>query len=536
MEQTNLLDHLLQSSLALTLLYALYWLLLKHGLHFRFNRAFILVSLVLSAVLPWIKLPVEPAFAPLMPAFVLSEATISPIAQADNSFWNYFTIPGVLTGVYALGAAALLIRLLLQLLNLWRWKRRLPSEPKANYQLIRTGGALPTFSFFRWLFWDENQPLAEKETELILAHECTHMRQWHSVDVLVLEFFKILFWFHPAVYGFQKAQRAIHEYLADQTAIQSSSPDLYLKLLAHSLLKKLEVQLAQSFYQSPLKNRMKMIHLSQTAKPTVWKAAASHILAAAIIVLYACRSQDGISPSGKALTEVDQMPVYEGGLEAFNRELLTTILYPASARKDAIQGEVIIAYTVTKNGALKNIDIVKGVREDLDQEVKRALTALKNKWLPGKKANKITSVRMSLPVNFVLDGKRSKTGGTNKNALVVIGYLPEKDRQIGTDDVFVAVEQMPQFAGGMEGMMKYLSENIKYPEKSFKNGVYGKVFVSFVVREDGGITDAEVAKGVNEEIDAEALRVIKAMPKWIPGMQSGKKVPVRYSIPIAFAL
>jgi TonB family protein len=102
------------------------------------------------------------------------------------------------------------------------------------------------------------------------------------------------------------------------------------------------------------------------------------------------------------------------------------------------------------------------------------------------------------------------------------------------DNVFVVVEEMPEFPGGMEGLRKYLSENLKYPAEAREKNVQGTVFLSFVVQADGTITDVTTLKGIGAGCDEEASRVLAAMPPWQPGRQSGKAVPVRYSLPIRF--
>ena len=105
-----------------------------------------------------------------------------------------------------------------------------------------------------------------------------------------------------------------------------------------------------------------------------------------------------------------------------------------------------------------------------------------------------------------------------------------------TDEVFKVVEVDPEFPGGVEALYKYLAENIKYPVLAKEKGTQGRVYVTFVVEKDGSVTDAKVLRGVSEEVDAEALRVINAMPKWKPGMQQGVPVRVQYNIPIIFKL
>ena len=105
-----------------------------------------------------------------------------------------------------------------------------------------------------------------------------------------------------------------------------------------------------------------------------------------------------------------------------------------------------------------------------------------------------------------------------------------------TDKVYQVVEQMPTFKGGDAALMKYLSENIKYPEAAEKAGEQGRVVVSFTVEKDGTVADVKVARSVTPTLDAEAVRVIKAMPKWVPGKQDDQPVRVRYNVPVSFKL
>ena len=103
--------------------------------------------------------------------------------------------------------------------------------------------------------------------------------------------------------------------------------------------------------------------------------------------------------------------------------------------------------------------------------------------------------------------------------------------------IFEVVEQMPEFPnGGMAGLMQFLSKNIKYPTIAQENGTQGRVTVQFVVNKDGSIVDATVLRGVDPYLDKEAIRVINSMPKWKPGMQRGKPVRVKYTVPVMFRL
>ena len=113
---------------------------------------------------------------------------------------------------------------------------------------------------------------------------------------------------------------------------------------------------------------------------------------------------------------------------------------------------------------------------------------------------------------------------------------PEPPKHEEENKVFDVVEQMPSFPGGMGALMSWLSQNMKYPPIAAENGVQGRVIVQFVVEKDGSITDVRVAKSVDPSLDKEAARVVKAMPHWIPGKQTGSAVRVKYTVPVTFKL
>ena len=103
-------------------------------------------------------------------------------------------------------------------------------------------------------------------------------------------------------------------------------------------------------------------------------------------------------------------------------------------------------------------------------------------------------------------------------------------------NVYDVVEQMPEFPGGMPAMIEFLQTNLKYPEDAIKQKVGGRVMVMFVVETDGSISDVRVARKVFPSLDAEALRVVKTMPKWKPGKEKGRLVRVNYTMPVVFSV
>lgn len=136
-----------------------------------------------------------------------------------------------------------------------------------------------------------------------------------------------------------------------------------------------------------------------------------------------------------------------------------------------------------------------------------------------------------------------KTKGAPDLAIGAWDYEEEKKPElIGVvvktvpDKPFDVVEQMPSFPGGKEALMKFISENVKYPKEAEEKGLQGRVVVRYIIEKDGSISEVEIAKSVNEYLDAEAIRVVNAMPKWIPGKQKGEPVRVKFTLPITFRL
>ena len=134
---------------------------------------------------------------------------------------------------------------------------------------------------------------------------------------------------------------------------------------------------------------------------------------------------------------------------------------------------------------------------------------------------------------FNVEGNDETAGEVLKAKEVIAEPEPPK---VEETKVFDVVEQMPSFPGGQAALMSWLSSNIKYPVVAEENGVQGRVVCTFVVERDGSITDVHVVRGVDPSLDKEAVRVLKAMPKWIPGKQNGSAVRVKYTLPVTFRL
>ena len=134
---------------------------------------------------------------------------------------------------------------------------------------------------------------------------------------------------------------------------------------------------------------------------------------------------------------------------------------------------------------------------------------------------------------FDVKGNDEAAGEVLKAKEVIAQPEPPKEEET---KVFDVVEQMPSFPGGDAELMKFLNTHIKYPVVAEENGIQGRVVATFVVERDGSISDVKVIKSVDPSLDKEAIRVLKSMPKWIPGKQNGSAVRVKYTVPVTFRL
>lgn len=232
---------------------------------------------------------------------------------------------------------------------------------------------------------------------------------------------------------------------------------------------------------------------------------------------------------------VEEMPEFPGGEDALKEFVQSELKYPVEAKEKGIQGRVYVVFIVSATGDVEGVKIAKGVHPSLDAEAMRVVRAMPQ-WKPGKQRGVNVAVSYTIPINFVppKEPKKSETI-IGEDKMPFSKY--DKANDENTDKpVFFVVEEMPEFPGGKLEMNKFIATHIKYPAIAQENGIEGKVYVVFEVSPTGSVENVKVAKGVDPSLDAEAVRVVKAMPDWNPGQQRGKKVAVTVTVPVEFHL
>jgi TonB family protein len=216
--------------------------------------------------------------------------------------------------------------------------------------------------------------------------------------------------------------------------------------------------------------------------------------------------------------------MFPGGMDELMKYLQKEIKYPKEALEQGKQGRVIVQFVVNKDGSISNDTIVRSVDPFLDAEALRIIRSMPN-WTPGKQRGEPVRVRFTLPVTFRLDGGAASQPVQMQMTIENTG-----------GEVFNIVEEMPEYPGGMDELMKFIQRNIRYPKEAQEQGKQGRVIVQFVVEKDGSITDVNIVRSADPQFDAEALRIVNMMPKWTPGKQRGKEVRVRFTLPVTFRL
>ena len=238
---------------------------------------------------------------------------------------------------------------------------------------------------------------------------------------------------------------------------------------------------------------------------------------------------------------VEEMPEFPGGNAELMKFLAKNIKYPAEAKQNGEQGRVIVSFVVGKDGKLRDVEVKKGISPALDAEAVRVIKAMPT-WKPGRQRGMAVDCKYNIPISFSLEseGIKSEEQGDiriiGKGNVKAVYDLPVKQDNNSTDEVFQVVENMPEFPGGNVELMKFMQQNLKYPEKAFRDSIQGRVIVQFVIDKTGKAINPTIKRSVSSELDAEAIRVVNAMPQWKPGEQRGKTVNVQFTLPVQFRL
>ena len=481
--------YILKSSICLVGFYLFYRLLLSRETFHRFNRVALLSILLLSCLLPLVEVTVEKQTEVhqtmmtleqwLMLADMMNaESTAELQAEEVTVTWIQVALL-----VYLVGILFFAFRngySLLKLGGLLRSGRKEQLEKytggKGKVILIVHDRDIAPFSWMKYIVISQKD-LDENGRE-ILIHELAHIQNRHSWDLLVADICIFFQWFNPASWLLKQELQNIHEYEADETVIEKGvDAKQYQLLLIKKAVGTRLYSMANSFNHSKLKKRITMM-LKEKSNP--W---------AKLKYLYI-------------------LPVAAIAVTAFARPEISETAEEISRMSDAL--------------GIEQASLLFSRLHDISAVKVNDLTAIVE-----AKAAKTTEEAVQMSTVLKDTAKP-----------VEVKYIPTEvtDKLKGTP-LYEVVEQMPEFpGGGMAAALEYIQKNMQYPESAKENGTQGRAMVQFVVDKEGNVTEPKVIRSVDKELDAEAIRLVKSMPKWKPGMQKGQAVAVKYTMPVLFKL
>ena len=518
--------YILKTAMFLIVYYLFYKLLMSRETFHRFNRVALVSLLVLSFVLPLGESLIkgtgtgEGLIALEGMLMIATGVEDAEVAQIPTSH----ILLGALMLIYLLGVVTFTLRSFISYLSLAKQLR------KGERQTLNDGSILclheEQIAPFSWMHYIvASRKDIEESGVAILCHELGHIHNHHTFDLILTEVALILQWFNPAIWLMRRELQTIHEYEADEAVLDygidaKSYQLLLIKKAAGSRLQ----SITNSLHQSSIKKRITMM-LKKKSNP--W-ARAKYLLAVPVAALsVAVLSTPQASALSKEISECKVSEYFANHQISDQKNApkveIRTVSGTAEIDKDVIffvDGKRVESIDDINPENIDHMEVLK----DKDAMAKFGITDAKGVIL-------ITTKSSGQTIHLKLDSVPSAKGqfqpsakGEFHPAIIIV------------DPALPMVEDMPEYPGGMEAMMKFVAENLKYPEQMQKEKVEGRVLLSFVVEKDGSVTNIEEVQSPHPVLTEEAIRVVKLMPKWKPGKQDGKNVRVQFNLPITFRL
>lgn len=259
--------YLLQVIICSGLLYAYYHLLLRNKKFHLYNRYYLLTAVVISILVPFLNIPVyfnQHQAAVWLQA--LSQGDYTFAVPAKKTAATFFTSSNLLTLMYVLASGIVLCRFVISIYRIRKLIGKHRVEKLNGINFVNTEEKGTPFSFFHWLFWNNKIHLDSPSGQQIFRHELFHIRQKHSWDIIFTELVSVVFWINPFFHLFKKELTTIHEFLADQFAVQENEKWNYAELLLMHLLGSLHLRFTHPFFHNQIKRRIAMITSSKKPK------------------------------------------------------------------------------------------------------------------------------------------------------------------------------------------------------------------------------------------------------------------------------
>lgn len=385
---------------------ALYSLIIERKVDFLFARLFLIFSVLLSAVIPMINIPVwEAALVPQLTEVTVGEVSTEVVQSTVTSF--NFNFMALIWAVYGVGVALCMGSIVLQMVNILNIRRVGQMTTFDGVNIVRSQQNIASFSLFKTIYIGNNT--ADTDLPTIVAHERSHIAHKHSVERVVMEIFKALLWWNPFVWIASRRLVEAHEFEADNDVIGSGcDANLYVATLLKHLFG-YSPEIANGLHNSLTKKRLKMILKGNSGRYALLRKVAVIPVLGVLFALFSLTTKEAVAQDvqqSKVEVEVTEINDYQD----FYRWVVMNVQYPSAAREQSLSGSVIASLTIDTDGNVKDVKIVKSDNELFSKEVSRVL-AKAPAWRPFVKDGKRVEVKYMLPVNFVLDDAKVENVG-----------------------------------------------------------------------------------------------------------------------------
>ena len=402
-----MINYLLKSGILLLVFYAVYKLWLENEKMFRFNRAYLLLSLVFSFVIPLQLISVKPLLGNTLNVIQLDGVVIrtsNVVLNNDNSEQPIIT---VLSIIYLIVACLFMFRFIVNLYSFYKKNKGNNRKVLDNVKVVLIEEAALPHSFWKSVFINKEEFETGKIPLELIAHEKAHLQQKHTLDILFIEVLQIVFWFNPLLVLFKKAIKLNHEFLADEAVNkQFDSVTAYQKLLLNFASNKNTIALASNLNYLITKKRLIMMTKKESRFKMIFKVLLVSFVCVMSLFLF---SSETIAQKVKDKSDYDKMivkgindsiekqPEYPGGIDEFYKLVGMNFKIPAEALKQKLEGKAIIEFMVERDGSLSEFKIIKDLGYGIGNEAIRVIK-LSPKWIPGSINGKTARVLYTMPI------------------------------------------------------------------------------------------------------------------------------------------
>jgi beta-lactamase regulating signal transducer with metallopeptidase domain len=404
--------YLLKSGILLLVFYAVYKFILENEKMLRFNRAYLLGSLVFSLLIPLQIISFKPVFLNKTGIIQLDGLIIQKSSKSLAEISSNDFLIVLITLFYVVVALLLMLRFILNLYSFYSRIKNNEVRFISGEKVVLTEEPILPHSFWKTVFINKEAFENGKIPSEIIVHEKAHLAQKHTLDILFVEVLQIVFWFNPLFVFYKKAIMLNHEFLADEAVNkQFGEVKSYQALLLDFASGKNTVSLASNINYLITKKRLLMMSKKESPIKIVLKVFSVGVIYALLLFTFSTKTmaqqvsnKAGIEPKGlyKSEDPIEKQPIFPGGQMAFYKFVGNTFKMPAEADKNKISGIARMQFIVEKDGSLSEFKVIKDLGYGIGDEAIRVLK-LSPKWEPGTQDGKPVRVMYSLPITFQSD-------------------------------------------------------------------------------------------------------------------------------------